>query len=133
MSKTYKLEDFFAKTNCETSSKMPLKVDGKDTGQYLMVVGSQARSVVRAKIDYGVGIAELNEKLAKIDDKTERSILKIDSEELITNEYAAKLVDGWSFPDFSKGAIENLLSENPAISHAVIAHAHNDSGVIKGK
>ena len=131
--KTYKLEDFFAKTNCETPKKMFLQIDGKDTEHYLMVIGSDAKSVARAKIDYGVAIAELNEELANLDDKVKRAELKTSKEELITNQYAAKHVAGWSFPEFSSEALENLLSENPALSLAVIAKAYSDDGTTREK
>lgn len=129
-----KLEDFFTKTNHETPCKLTLQMNGEDTEHYLMVLGSEARSVARAKIDWGLSIAAANKMIENFDGAdSDRAAAKIEAEQACYSAFAAELVTGWSFGDFCKDNLIKLLDENPAIAGAVVAKAYDHTIETKKK
>ena len=122
------LEDFYTKTLNEKASKMPLLMDEKDTGCYLMVTGIQAKSVAMVKLDTQIAYAEMSEKSEDIKDKLKKSIFERDKTEEIQNVFAAELINGWSFDEkCDDKAKRKLLEENQGLCSSVIAHAATSS------
>jgi hypothetical protein len=131
--KTYSIEDFFTKTISEKGTKMPLLLDGEDTGCYLMVKGIESRSVQRARVVAQVRYAEAVESYEATTDKIEKELTTRQDKESTEIELALSLVVGWSFGEFSEALLNQLLAENQGLSIAVIAHATTPSNYLQKK
>lgn len=131
---TYSVKDFYTKTKHETSSKMALFVDEKDTGAYLMVIGIEARSIAQDRLKSQKAFSMLSDKIEKIEDGLEKRIFERDESEKIKIELASVLVSGWSFvEEFNSESMRDLLSENVGLSDSIIAHASSSANYFKKK
>jgi hypothetical protein len=118
-----KVEDFFTRTNHETPVKLPLLLDGEDSGEYLMVLGCEARSVARDKINWGIAYAKAQEALkeatkdASTEDATEE---RIKVETAVYTPFANALVVDWSFGDMDKDKLAMLIDEHPGLAISIV-------------
>jgi hypothetical protein len=129
--KVFTLADFMTKDLNETATKMPLLFDGVDTGCFLMVRGIESKPVQRARIEAQVAYADMAEDAEKITDKTDRSEFGRDKKEQIEICLAVALVTGWSFGDFNKDKLQDLLFQNQGLAFTVIAHSTNAGNYLK--
>lgn len=122
--KKFTLEDFHSKTNQENPSKMPLLMDGEDTGCYLLVKGMSARSVAQAKLESQIAYARIEEAVSQIEDEIEKRVYEKEEQERVQNKFACALVSGWSFSNkCTEKEKANLFDEQEGLSSLVISHA----------
>ena len=121
--KVFKLSDFYTKTNNNTATKMDLLYDGEQTGCHLMVLGIESKQVQRARIEAQVTYADIAEQAEKITDKVEKEEFHREGKEASEIILAQALVVDWSFGDFDKEKLAELLNENKGLSIAIMAHA----------
>ena len=122
--KAFSLSDFHTKTLQETPSKMPLLMDGEDTGCFLMVTGLEAKSVAQHRLDSQVSYGRLSDESESIEDKYEKLTFINDGQEAVQNLLASNLIAGWSFDqEFTREEAVKLLDENKGLCASVIAHA----------
>ena len=129
----YVLSDFFTKDISENSTKMELMYDDKKTGCHLMVKGIDAKSIQRERIVAQVAYADAAEESEKITDKVDRAEFERIEKENIEINFAMVLVDKWSFEDFSKENLNDLLTQNQGLAFAIISHATTPSNYLVKK
>lgn len=130
MKKKFEFSDFMTKTNNEKSSQMDLLLDGAKTGHYLMVKGSEAKSVQRAKIIAQVGYADAEEAVKDIKCPAEKNAKHLELKESATIKYCLTLVDGWSFGDFDLEKLKLLLSEHSGLAFSVVGFSSTEKNYL---
>jgi hypothetical protein len=127
-----KLSDFHSKTLNDNPSELQLLMDGKPTGEHLLVIGIESRSVARARIDARVAYAGLKEGAEDFDNYEDKEEWTRRAKELIEIRLAMDLIVGWSFEDeFCEEDCYKLLDENDGLALCVIAHATESSNYLK--
>lgn len=106
-------EDFYTKPKADAGVKMPLTLaDGKDSGHWLMVRGTESDAFRKARFD---GARVMRDVSAKADD-WERAQKR---DEMVM-ESLVSLVAGWSFDEAcTPEAVREFLTNAPHIADAV--------------
>lgn len=121
---TMQFKHFLTKTNQEKATKLPLLIDGEDTGQYLMVKGLEARSVAQAKLKSQIEYARIEERMDEIGDEVEKRVFEIQERQKVQVDLSIELIDSWSFDEkCTHKTKRQLLEENDALPMVVIGHA----------
>ena len=127
--KTYNLEDFFTATLNGKPSNMPLLLNGKDTGQYLSVIGSESHKLKKAIAEYRRGYKltkAYSEEALEASDTAETDLLISDRASANDDQLAIVMIEGWSFDGYNKESVIKLLQENTELSNSVIAFSFDN-------
>lgn len=130
-----KLTDFyFADRHAEGTEMQILLPSGKESGEWLRVMGPDCDAAVQAGRAYTSAVRKLDDDLRPLEKECEavENFAKYNDErsyrlEDLNTQLSAELVTGWSFDDeFSKEALLKLLSQYRGLAGAVVKH-HVDS------
>ncbi len=126
-----KLTDFFFADQHESGSKMPIPLpSGKDSGEWLRVVGVACDRGVAAGRDYARAYQAARDELASLDAecKAKNDWTRYNSEmnwktDALNDALALEIVTGWSFDNaFSREALHELLKQYKGLSTLVAQH-----------
>lgn len=128
-----KLSDFFYADQhaAGTLMKIPLP-SGKDSGEWLRVIGPACDAGVKAARDYARAYTAVKEELVPLDAEcaAKNDWTKYNTEmnwraDELNDALAEVVVIGWSFDDdFTKEALANLIRQYKGLSTAVAKHFH---------
>jgi hypothetical protein len=118
--KPFALSDFFTLPALEAGKKLPLTLpDGTPTPHYLIVIGGDAPAARKALLEVTRKNRDRDESKLTTDE-----VYAIQSTGTV--EYRSALVTGWSFDTpFSREAVAELLTQNPAIAQEVESFSSN--------
>lgn len=129
------LKDFYFADRHLEGSRMPIMLpSGKDSGEWLQVIGPDCDAAIKAGRAYTAAVRKVDDDLAPLDKECEakgnyasyndqRGYLIED----LNRQLAAALVLGWSFDDaFSPEALAELLKQYRGLAEAVAKH-HTES------
>lgn len=126
-----KLSDFYFADRHAEGTKMPILLpSGKDSGEWLQVIGPDCDKAIIAGRAYTAAVRKVEEDLLPLEkecEATERYARYNDQRgyllEDLNSQLAAEVVTGWSFDDpFSKEALLGLFSQYRGLAQAVAAH-----------
>ncbi len=130
-----KLSDFYFADRHAVGTKMHILLpSGKDSGEWLQVIGPDCDAGVRAGRAYTTAIRHLTEELAPLDKECEalNNWARYNDEKGwrvmdLNKQLDVDIVTGWSFDEpFSKEALANLFDQYSGLAEAVVKH-HTDS------
>lgn len=126
-----KLSDFYFVEKHQKGTMMPIPLpNGKDSGEWLQVVGPDCDAAVRAGRAYTRAVYTLKDSLSELDDqcKEKGDWTLYNNEytwavEKLNHQMAKEIVTGWSFDEpFTLESLENLLLQYRGLSELILAH-----------
>lgn len=130
-----KLSDFYFADRHAEGTKMPILLpSGKESGEWLQVLGPDCDASIQAGRAYTAAVRKVDDDLRPLEKECEaiENYAKYNDErgyrlEELNKQLSAELVIGWSLDDeFTKEALLTLLSQYRGLAAAVAQH-HVDS------
>lgn len=126
-----KLTDFYYADKHLAGTRMPILLpSGKDSGEWLQVVGPDCDVAIRAGRAYTAAVAAVDDELRPLEAecKAKEDFTRWNNERGwrvldLNKQLAVELVTAWSFDEpFSKEAFSTLLDQYRGLAEAVCAH-----------
>lgn len=123
------IDKFFTATLHNKPAKMVLMQGGGDTGEFLLVLGSESPKLKRSLIAYRIGYKKLADEVATITDDIEKEVISEEKSNELDIALACDMVTGSSFK--GKPDIKRLLTENKTLSKSVIEFSVENTNYLK--
>ena len=130
LKKKLTLDHFLTKSLQEKPTKLPLSLNGEETDEYLLVIGTASAVYKRPFLEAQFAYKEVTEQI-KLQELSglEAESYKSNNLKEINNNLAQVLCVGWSLD--AGFDIDLLLEENEDLSASIVAHANDVSNYQK--
>lgn len=137
-----KLSDFYFADKHAAGTVMPILLpSGKDSGEWLRVLGPACDEAITAARDYSRAYTSIRDELAPLDAecKEKNDWTRYNSEmnwkaDELNDALAVEIVTGWSFDEpFSKEALTGLVKQYKGLSTMIAKHFHDSKASLAEK
>lgn len=136
------LQDFFFASKHAEGTVMPIPLpSGKDSGEWLRVIGPACDAGVIAARNYSRAFSAIKEELSELDEQcaVKKDWTRYNAEmnwraDELNDVLAEAIVIGWSLDEpFTKEALQKLLKEYKGLSTVVAKHFHDSRASLSEK
>ena len=127
------LSKYLHATLQDEPTKLLLSQGDEKTKDFLMVLGSESPRLKRAFAVYGYELNKAQEELKSESMSVEKVLKSTEATVWIDRYLAVEMVTGWSFGEFSKSDLTELLTQNKQLVKAIHARSFDAGQYTSGK